>query len=435
MKVRRLLHIFVLTALLLSLPAASFAQVSIGVAVNIGPPPLPVYAQPICPGANYIWTPGYWAWNGYDYYWVPGTWVLAPTVGLLWTPGWWGWGSGGYVWNAGYWGPHIGFYGGVNYGFGYYGTGYEGGYWRGNSFYYNTAVSRVNTTVIRNVYVNKTVVNNVTVNRVSYNGGRGGITARPTAQEETALKERRMGPVNAQVTHQNVAQQDRGNFFKSNHGVPETAALARPAASVNDFRRNAAEAKPVTAPSKTGTVNQPEHPAARSETRPAPAGRPENNVRPGLSGENGNLKHTEPTQRSTSTTRPSPETRPTPTNRPDNTARTETRPTTQQHTEISAARTETKPEPQQQPAHQPKLEPQQQAHNAAQSKPEPQTHSEPQTRPTPQSKPEPQQQAHNSEQARPGSQHTQPQARPAPQPKPESQAHPSKPHDDENPHR
>src|ERR1700722_4611960 len=87
MKVRRAVQIFVLTALLLSLPAASFAQISIGVAVNIAPPALPVYDQPICPGANYIWTPGYWAWNGYDYYWVPGTWVMAPTVGLLWTPG------------------------------------------------------------------------------------------------------------------------------------------------------------------------------------------------------------------------------------------------------------------------------------------------------------------------------------------------------------
>src|SRR5215475_7432048 len=225
MKVRRVLQVFILATMLLSLPAASFAQVSIGVAVNIAPPPLPVYDQPICPGANYIWTPGYWAWNGYDYYWVPGTWVLAPSYGMLWTPGWWGWGSGGYLWHAGYWGPHIGFYGGVNYGFGYYGRGYEGGYWHGNNFYYNTAVSRVNTTVVRNVYVNKTVINNVTVNRVSYNGGQGGINARASAQEDTALRERRMGAVNAQVTHQNFAKEDRANFYKSNHGAPTTAAL------------------------------------------------------------------------------------------------------------------------------------------------------------------------------------------------------------------
>jgi hypothetical protein len=270
MKIKRLLQLFLLMTVAMSFSAPLFAQVSIGIAVHIGPPVLPVYAQPICPGPNYLWTPGYWAWNGYDYFWVPGTWVMAPAPGLLWTPGYWGWGTGGYFWHAGYWGPHIGFYGGVNYGFGYYGSGYEGGYWRGNSFFYNTAITRVNTTVIRNVYVNRTVINNVHINntRVSYNGGQGGIQARPSATEQTALNERRMGPVNAQLTHQQVAQQDRGNFFKSNHGTPDVAAVARPAASVNDFRRDSVAARPAPA-----QVNRP-------ETRPAPTQRPENTNRP-----------------------------------------------------------------------------------------------------------------------------------------------------------
>ncbi|MGD1098187.1 MAG: hypothetical protein ABSB35_40140 [Bryobacteraceae bacterium] len=43
----------------LFLSAAAFAQV--GVSVQIAPPPLPAYEQPICPGDGYIWTPGYWA--------------------------------------------------------------------------------------------------------------------------------------------------------------------------------------------------------------------------------------------------------------------------------------------------------------------------------------------------------------------------------------
>lgn len=55
------------------------------------------------------------------------TWVLAPRPGLLWTPGYWGWNDGAYVFHEGYWGPHIGFYGGVAYGFGYSGAGYESG--------------------------------------------------------------------------------------------------------------------------------------------------------------------------------------------------------------------------------------------------------------------------------------------------------------------
>ena len=71
----RILHLLFLAISMLFLSTASFAQV--GVSVRIAPPELPVYEQPICPGDGYIWTPGYWAWDG-DYYWVPGTWVMAP---------------------------------------------------------------------------------------------------------------------------------------------------------------------------------------------------------------------------------------------------------------------------------------------------------------------------------------------------------------------
>jgi WXXGXW repeat (2 copies) len=52
------------SATLLALSAASFAQ--IGISVSFGPPALPIYEQPICPGDGYIWTPGYWAWDGDD---------------------------------------------------------------------------------------------------------------------------------------------------------------------------------------------------------------------------------------------------------------------------------------------------------------------------------------------------------------------------------
>lgn len=119
---RSIIRWVTLGAVLLAFSAASFGQVAVGVSVRIGPPALPVYAQPICPGPGYVWTPGYWAWDDGDgYYWVPGTWVVAP-VGMLWTPGYWGWGGGVYLWHPGYWGPHVGFYGGINYGFGYPGT-------------------------------------------------------------------------------------------------------------------------------------------------------------------------------------------------------------------------------------------------------------------------------------------------------------------------
>ncbi len=106
--------------------------------IQQAPPAIPDYTQPPAPGDGYIWTPGYWAWNGYGYVWVQGAWVAAPYVGALWTPGYWGWGYGGYFWNAGYWGPYVGYYGGINYGFGYFGIGFYGGYWGGGHFWYNT---------------------------------------------------------------------------------------------------------------------------------------------------------------------------------------------------------------------------------------------------------------------------------------------------------
>ena len=128
-----------------------FAQLDIP--VSYGPPALPVYEQPTCPAEGYAWTPGYWAWDpDYGYYWVPGTWVLAPQTGYLWTPPWWGWNEGSYIFHEGYWGTQVGFYGGINYGFGYYGNGFEGGRWQGNQFFYNRSVMNVNVTEIHNVY-------------------------------------------------------------------------------------------------------------------------------------------------------------------------------------------------------------------------------------------------------------------------------------------
>jgi len=213
-----------LTLFMLAMSAASFGQV--GISVSFGPPALPVYEQPICPGDGYIWTPGYWAWDGSDYYWVPGTWVLAPEVGYLWTPPWWGWGGGAFLFHAGYWGPVVGFYGGINYGFGYFGHGFYGGRWDGGHFFYNRAVWHVDERVVHNVY--ETRVDEGAVSHVSYNGGKGGIEARPTREEEAAEHERHIGAVSAQVEHENAARGNPSLRYSSNHGKPSIGATSRP---------------------------------------------------------------------------------------------------------------------------------------------------------------------------------------------------------------
>jgi hypothetical protein len=213
-----------------TISTASLAQVSVGISVGFGPPPLPVYEQPICPGDGYIWTPGYWAWDPEidDYYWVPGTWILAPEVGFLWTPPWWGWEGGRFFFHEGYWGPHIGFYGGVVYGFGYFGEGFEGGRWDGDHFFYNRSVTNINVVNVHNVYNQTVINNNVTINRVSYNGGPGGISARPTPQQEAAGRERHVEPVRSQTEHMQMARGNPELRATANHGKPSIAATGKP---------------------------------------------------------------------------------------------------------------------------------------------------------------------------------------------------------------
>ncbi len=206
------------------------AQVSVGISVTAGiaPPPLVVYSQPPCPDDGFLWVPGYWAYGGDGYFWVPGVWVRPPQYGYLWTPAYWGYAGGVYSFHSGYWGPHVGFYGGINYGYGYGGTGFYGGRWEGNSFRYNTAVVNVNKTVIHNTYVDRTVIVNNTSNHTSFNGGPGGVSARPSPQEEAAVRERHVQATTEQTSHVQHAMQDRNQFASVNHGRPVTAAMNKP---------------------------------------------------------------------------------------------------------------------------------------------------------------------------------------------------------------
>ncbi len=221
-----------LAVALVVMPAASFAAVF--VSVGIAPPALPVYAQPVVPGPGYIWTPGYWAYGPEGYYWVPGTWVLAPYAGALWTPGYWGWGGSAFLWHGGYWGPHVGYYGGINYGFGYGGVGYVGGAWHGGAFSYNSAVTNVNVTNIHNntfaTYNQPLAQNTAALSRVSYNGGAGGVTALPTAEERLAERDQHLPATQLQAKHQQMASTNHAQLASVNHGTPSLLATPRAAA-------------------------------------------------------------------------------------------------------------------------------------------------------------------------------------------------------------
>ncbi len=224
---KRILKALILGIWLMAIPSQVFGlDIGIAVSVNTAPPLLPVYVQPPCPQPGYIWTPGYWAYGPMGYYWVPGVWVAPPRVGLLWTPGYWAFVDGFYRWHPGFWGRHVGFYGGVDYGYGYTGVGFVGGYWRGPVFLYNTAVVHVDTTVIHNTYVNRTVIRTTVVNRYSFNGA-GGVMARPTRMEMRADREPHFEQTSMQVEHQEHAGTDRNQFYSANGGHPETTAMNR----------------------------------------------------------------------------------------------------------------------------------------------------------------------------------------------------------------
>ncbi len=318
---------WILMALLLSLvPASSYAGVFIS--VGFAPPPLPVYEQPPCPEAGLMWMPGFWAYGDYGYYWVPGAWVPAPYVGALWTPGYWGWSGGLYVFHDGYWGSRVGYYGGVNYGFGYFGFGFAGGRWHGHEFEYNTAVMRVDERRIRNTYRDRDVIDRYTVargSRAAYNGGPGGIRYQARPEEQMAMRDRHMGRTQFQEQHDAEARRDRSSYFKFNGGRPHTPAVSRPLPGEtqrtmpNNMRqgpqgsfgnRGGGGAQPESQPRSTqqarpGSQTRPyQQPSAGNQNRPMPQYRPAPESRPA------------PQYRPAPESRPAPQARPTPQSRP-----------------------------------------------------------------------------------------------------------------------
>ena len=88
MRTRNLL-LGLLIAAGVALPAAGQARTDFSLGINVGPPPAPVVVAPPPPvEPGYVWTPGYWAWDGYRHVWVEGRYV-APRPGYVWVPPYW----------------------------------------------------------------------------------------------------------------------------------------------------------------------------------------------------------------------------------------------------------------------------------------------------------------------------------------------------------
>jgi hypothetical protein len=214
------------------------------IAADQPPPALPDYEQPAAPGDDFMWTPGYWGYADVGYYWVPGVWIHPPYYGALWTPCYWGFYNGRYRFHPGYWGTHIGFYGGVNYGFGYIGVGYFGGYWNGGHFFYNRSVTNVGFGTTH-VY-NRTVIYNnhqygaTPSSHISYNGGRGGINVAPRPAEVAAMREQHVNALPGQVRLHQASATNPQAAFSANRGRPAMAAQAQPLGATRPISANPA---------------------------------------------------------------------------------------------------------------------------------------------------------------------------------------------------
>jgi hypothetical protein len=357
----------------MALPFAAAAQIGLDISVTVPPPELPVYEQPPLPEPGYIWTPGYWSYGDDGYFWVPGTWVEPPSPGLLWTPGYWGWNAGRFIFNAGYWGPQVGFYGGVDYGFGYGGEGYEGGYWRGGVFSYNGSVNNFGGVHVTNVY-QKTVVNRVSVNRVSYNGGQGGIDRRPTPQQAAYAHASHTPPTAAQVQHKQVAARTPELRASTNHGSPPAALAATSKPGEISRASGAATSRPGAA-SRPGEANPASHPGETraNETRSGVARPGEEPAREPAAHETARPGHEARTgAEAEHSTRPTP---------PERTARHVARP-------AAPAATRETPRSEPEAAHRPAAEPRAAAPRpAAMPRPEAVPHAAPHTAPA--ARPEP----------------------------------------------
>jgi hypothetical protein len=196
--------------------------------VSETPPPLPSYEQPAIPAQGYLWVPGFWAWRKSvpDYFWVPGTWVRPPQPGLLWTPPYWSRVDGRYAFHAGYWADEVGFYGGIDYGYGYTGDGYQGGRWENGTLAYNRAVNNIGSLGTASVY-DQAVTSDNNEARVSFNGGRRGVAAQPTQHQETLANAEHVGATPEQQKHFELAAMNRALYSKLNNGLPGVAATSR----------------------------------------------------------------------------------------------------------------------------------------------------------------------------------------------------------------
>jgi hypothetical protein len=75
----------------LSIAIPAFAQLHVGVGINIGPPAPPAETVIVRPAGEVVWVPGYYRWapRRHHYVWVAGRWMHPPRPHSVWVAGHW----------------------------------------------------------------------------------------------------------------------------------------------------------------------------------------------------------------------------------------------------------------------------------------------------------------------------------------------------------
>jgi len=138
-------------------------------------------------------------------------------------------------------------------------------------FFYNTAVNNVSSTKIHNTFVDRTAINK-NASRVSFNGGKGGVQAQPTAQQRQVSNKRHTQPSSVQQAPVRATSQDKPNAAST----PFTGEPVKPAVTVQPKEVNPQPETTVQSQAPTQQKTEPQQEPAqalqpeRQQQQPSP---------------------------------------------------------------------------------------------------------------------------------------------------------------------
>jgi len=104
MKIRTIgILVGLLTVSTLAVPLSSFAAEETRIFVETAPPQAKESLPPTPTKVGYVWSTGYWTWNGKSYDWTEGSWVAVAQPTQKWVEPTWTKQDNKWYFTAGHW--------------------------------------------------------------------------------------------------------------------------------------------------------------------------------------------------------------------------------------------------------------------------------------------------------------------------------------------